>query len=389
MHVKELQLSNFRGFESLTLQFHEKLTVLVGVNGSGKTSVLDAVARAMPRALGGAEKIQPSEVRNGAEEASVEVKVVAATILESTISTMQRSRPPVVAPSAIDGSAPIAVFFSVGRHARDATPAASEPENWGRADSWSVRGTTEFGSFFRWFREREDLENEEIRVSHDHRDQQLEAVRTAIGRSLPGYSRPRVYRARASQHAAFRGPVLVVSKGSDDFTFDQLSEGERILVAMVADIARRLCIANESNPLEGEGVVLIDEIELHLHPKWQAEIIPALQRTFPNLQFIVTTHSPIVLSRVPAECIRLLEDFQVYDAPGKTKGRDPNALLLEVFDTPLRPEDVTAQLRAIGDLIDADDLDGAREALDALAESLGERDSEVARLRTMLSVLAS
>jgi len=389
MYVKELQLSNFRGFESLTLQFHEQLTVLVGVNGSGKTSVLDAVVRAMPRAQGGSERIAPLEVRNGADDATVRVSlIVQGKSIESETST-GRKGPPVVAPGYVGGMAPIFVYFAVGRHARDATPAATEAENWGRADSWTAQGITKFSAFFRWFREREDLENEQIRLRRDYRDGQLEAVRAAITRSLPAYGAPRVFRSRGDQTAKFRGPVLLVSRGGQDFSFDQLSEGERILVAMVADIARRLCIANDADPLEGKGVVLIDEIELHLHPKWQAEIIPALRRTFPNLQFIVTTHSPIVLSRVPSECIRVLEDFKVYDAPGKTEGRDPNALLLEVFDTPLRPDEVTAQLREIGDLIDADDLEGARKVLDALAESLGERDAEVTRLRTMLSVLAS
>ena len=394
MYVKELQLSNFRGFESLTLQFHEQLTVLVGVNGSGKTSVLDAVGAGLGPIVKSRVRLSAQDVRVGSPAAAIQIAVdatfgtearafsvgckldVAGTVNHTVVPSSRRidERP-----------VPVVVYFTIGRQVRDKTPGALDPSAWSPREAWSLGASLDFDDFFRWFREREDLENQDIRDNPSHRDSQLTAVRDAVSRALPGYAEPRIRRSRTPTAQ----PVLVLNRSEGEFALDQLSDGERILFITVADIARRLCIANDADPLEGKGVVLIDEIELHLHPKWQAEIILALRRTFPNLQFIVTTHSPIVLSRVPSECIRVLEDFKVYDAPGKTEGRDPNALLLEVFDTPLRPDEVTAQLREIGDLIDADDLEGARKVLDALAESLGERDAEVTRLRTMLSVLAS
>jgi predicted ATP-binding protein involved in virulence len=86
-----------------------------------------------------------------------------------------------------------------------------------------------------------------------------------------------------------------------------LSDGEKCLLAMVGDLARRLAIANPDYPdaLQGEAIVLIDEIELHLHPSWQRNIIPALKRTFPKCQFIITTHSPQVLSYIQPKNIYL------------------------------------------------------------------------------------
>ena len=71
----------------------------------------------------------------------------------------------------------------------------------------------------------------------------------------------------------------------------------KIIIAMVADIASRMAEGNPGieNPLEASGVILIDEIDLHLHPKWQREILRKLHEVFPNVQFIVTTHSPIIL----------------------------------------------------------------------------------------------
>ena len=95
-----------------------------------------------------------------------------------------------------------------------------------------------------------------------------------------------------------RSPVrMVVDKGGREIRVDLLSEGEKCTLAMIGDLARRLILANPAmeNPLEGKGIVLIDEIELHMHPSWQRRILSILKEVFPNIQFIVTTHSPQVL----------------------------------------------------------------------------------------------
>lgn len=66
---------------------------------------------------------------------------------------------------------------------------------------------------------------------------------------------------------------------------------------MVADIAARMAEANpgKENPLSTSGIILIDEVDLHLHPQWQRTILKSLHSIFPNVQFIVTTHSPSVI----------------------------------------------------------------------------------------------
>ncbi|HHQ4394817.1 TPA: AAA family ATPase, partial [Vibrio cholerae] len=89
--------------------------------------------------------------------------------------------------------------------------------------------------------------------------------------------------------------MTVIKNGSEISIFN-LSQGEKTLIALVSDIARRLVILNPSleNPLNGYGIVLIDEIDLHLHPKWQQTIVQKLENTFPNIQFILSTHSPLV-----------------------------------------------------------------------------------------------
>src|SRR5262249_23173118 len=155
-----------------------------------------------------------------------------------------------------------------------------------------VRADVNFRDFFEWFRFREDFENEQrSRGTPAYEDRPLKAARDAIERVVPGISRLRV------QRIPYRG---VATKNGTEDEIDQLSDGDRAVVAMVGDLAYRLTIANRDlpDPLQGEALVLIDEIEQHLHPGWQRIVVKSLRSAFPNCQFIITTHSPQVLSEV-------------------------------------------------------------------------------------------
>ena len=91
---------------------------------------------------------------------------------------------------------------------------------------------------------------------------------------------------------------MKIDKENISLNVSQMSDGEKCTLALLGDLARRLALANpmKENPLLGEGIVLIDEVELHMHPSWQRKVLYTLKETFPNIQFIVTTHSPIILS---------------------------------------------------------------------------------------------
>jgi predicted ATP-binding protein involved in virulence len=182
---------------------------------------------------------------------------------------------------------------------------------------------------------------------------------------------------------------MVVQKGDTLLEVDQLSDGEKCLLAMAGDLGRRLALANPSpaDPLSAAAVVLIDEIELHLHPGWQRMVVERLRQTFPNCQFILTTHSPQVLSQVPAESVILLDRFKRAELPAGTLGRDSNAILTEVMGVPERPQATADRIHEIAELIDREELPAAREALDTLAKQLGEQDSEVVRLRSLIGFL--
>ncbi len=128
-----------------------------------------------------------------------------------------------------------------------------------------------------------------------------------------------------------------------DLPVRSLSDGAIAVLATVGDLAYR-CVrlnpeAGEAALKQANGVVLIDEIDLHLHPAWQQTVIGSLRAAFPKIQFIVTTHSPQVLSTVPSECIRILGPDGVHRAPPGTQGAEASRMLQRVFGVPLRPAD--------------------------------------------------
>jgi hypothetical protein len=101
----------------------------------------------------------------------------------------------------------------------------------------------------------------------------------------------------------------------------------------------------------------------------------------------MTTHSPQVLSQIPASSVILLERFQRVDMPAGTLGRDSNAILAEVMGVSERPQAWADRILEIARLIDREALPEARKALDELAQQLGEQDSEVVRLRALMGFL--
>jgi predicted ATP-binding protein involved in virulence len=190
----------------------------------------------------------------------------------------------------------------------------------------------------------------------------------AIQSFLPGLSDLRVK----------RSPLrMTLSKERKEVIINQLSDGEKCLLAMVGDLSRRLAIANpsKSKPLEGEAIILVDEIDLHLHPSWQRMIVPNLLKTFPFCQFILTTHSPQVISHVvEAENIFLMRcaDGQVtVSHPESTYGLDTNYILQVVMNVPERPKEIKDNFEDLFRLIDRGKFSEARSKIDELGEKIG------------------
>jgi predicted ATP-binding protein involved in virulence len=170
-----------------------------------------------------------------------------------------------------------------------------------------------------------------------------------------------------------------------EIPFGSLSDGQRSLILLAADIAWR---AAQLNPIYAadaprltKGVVLIDEIELHLHPQWQRSVVPNLLRIFENIQFVMTTHSPQVVSTARPEWLRIIHADGTCHGVEHTFGRDSNALLRDVFDTPDRLRSVRARIDEVENLLAEGQLDSARAKLTELERDLGPTDEVVTGLQ--------
>lgn len=409
VRILRLDLQDFRGVDQMNLEFSSnQTTVLVGANGCGKTTLLDAAALLLSLLQFGITRnkrdVRPftdADIMNGRAGSLLEITLAIAGNPITWSLARDRGGEPLSANgrqglSSLDEEVkrlhyeiekgdiclPLVVYYPVNRAVLDIplrmrTQHAFEPlEAYDRA---LVGDRRSFRLFFEWFRGREDLENE-LRI-HDssHRDHQLEAVRRAVISLMPGFANLRVQRSPLA---------MVVEKGDWTLYVEQLSDGEKCLLAMTGDLARRLAMANPfmDNPLQGGGIVLIDEIELHLHPSWQRAVIPALERTFPHCQFVVTTHSPAVVGHVRRESLLLLKPEKTgirAERPGVSLGLDANRVLSEIMGVDERPHEFKVKLEQIFTLLGEGKLEEARREIANLEAEMGS-EPELTKATTII-----
>lgn len=184
--------------------------------------------------------------------------------------------------------------------------------------------------------------------------------------------------------------TLLFRRHGEWIDFKRLSEGQRNVAALVGDIAWK---AAQLNPhlgaralKETPGIVLIDELDMHLHPEWQRMIVRSLQEIFPEIQFICATHSPQIVGEVPAVEVRLLEDGDDFPAP-RAKGIDSNRILQEVMGGTSRREEDQRRLDDLAAVINIEDFEKAEQLLEEIKTTLGKDDPEVTRARTLMAFL--
>lgn len=403
MKVKRLKMNSFRGISDLTLEFDtDEPTVFIGINGVGKSSILECLAILLfwltkriqtPNSSRGL--FTEDDIKNGCKETHNEITISINDFPEvvCSLTKVRKGRNKDTSSNLGDlkkvverihsqleansyAALPLAVYYPTNRAVIDILLKIRTKHLFEQTayEEVLIGGQIDFRRFFEWFREREDYENEErLNNTNEYRDRELEAVRYAIANLLDGWSNLRVR----------RSPLrMTVNKEGDELIVNQLSDGEKCLLALAGDLARRLAIANpnpDCNPLEGSGVVLIDEIELHLHPKWQRAIIPNLKKTFPNCQFIITTHSPQVISEL--KWVHLLRSTSEGIAIDRVPsfGKDSNRILETLMGTPERPQEIKEDLRELFRFIDKGELGNARQLRQELADKMGEQDPEFVR----------
>jgi predicted ATP-binding protein involved in virulence len=452
MKLSKIDITNFRCFETLSIPLQPDVNVFVGVNGAGKTAILDAVAIVLwdiVAANGGGGKRErkaqnvvlrasdifiPSTSKNAVSKQLDFVHVRASATdyydVPDFFNMVEgkskraiewhehvRFRPP----SNFDYdnrtshelSNIYAYFESLWNEIRTTGPEALIPlpviafyrsqrrlnempelgeifdatlERQG-AFQGALNAGVNYKAMCQWFYLRE---NQELRQKVQAREgtafeiPDLKAVRMAIINTVENVER-----------IFFDGtpPRLKVALGSHNgaaqvLELEQLSDGYRNLLAIVLDFARRLAQANPNweNPLEAPGVLLIDEIELHLHPRWQQTVIPKLRKVFPNTQLLVTTHSPQVLTTVQEKNIFILKNQKLFSPNVGTYGSESNWVLEEVLQTDSRPPDNenADQIRELFRLISSGALTEASLLMKKLTQSMGVTEPALVEAETII-----
>lgn len=439
-HITNIALQNFRAFKWLELDFHSELTVLVGLNGRGKTAVLDALAIALrawveiitedtshgfersdmrlARSPDGQMVEQPPTILLA--EAQLDGKYVSWQRELTTLKGRTRSpdsqdindeaqRLKVALRMYADRKVPdppnlpLIAYYGTGRLWSKGRISSQKRKKATRFDRQTdayldcLNPSSSFGNFALWF---EAVSREAQRVPSpdgERAQDYLSAVQGATDLVLK----------EVGWHSLawnfLTQTIVAEEENQGELPVSLLSDGIRNAIALVADIAHRCVRLNphfrEQAALQTSGVVLIDEVDMHLHPSWQQTILHSLKEAFPKIQFVVTTHSPQVLSVVPAESIRLLEDEvddRVVPRPPRyqTEGipsSDVLALVMGVdprAETPIRT--LLDQYRAL--LEDGmHDSEAAQGLLATLTKHFGESHPEIldlqrlARLRSALA----
>ena len=335
MRIDRLSLKNFKGFPEREFAFHPQMNLVVGVNGTGKTTLLDGLAVALGGWLLGirgtdTRNIRPDELRLRAMtgkntdhskrvtwETQYPCEVEASGELSGEFLTWRRA---LNSPHGRTRSGEAKNIKALGTDADNAVRKGSEVilpliSYYGTGRLWDVpRDQTRVKSEKSLTRKSEHSRLAGYNHSLDPRisvstlvkwianqswitfQQNQEplpyaTVRTAISKCLD--------RASGLHYDARRGEVVITIADQGPQPFSNLSDGQRTMLALVADIAQKAATLNpdlgDRVLNETPGVVLIDELDLHLHPIWQRRVIEDLRQTFPKIQFVATTHSPFLI----------------------------------------------------------------------------------------------
>ena len=402
--LRELRVDNYRCFDELRLPLEEDTTVLFAENGGGKTALLTALAmglaviqRDSPKTLtlaagrdsrrgvfadkGPPEPAGPCEVTWTAAVGDTETVTWSTAVQPASTRPRNQHRSIFEAVEAVRVPGvrwPLFAWYGVDRLGRLHDRHRKVEFTWDRWEAYAsaLDPHLDEAPLLQW------LQNEFL--GDVARRQQGEperffhlAVMEAAVRATPGVT-------NAWYDAVTRGPVVRFEDGNIA-PWSELSDGYHVYIALVADIARRAVMLNEFDgadaPARVEGVVLIDELDLHLHPRWQRVALPRIREAFPRLQFILTTHSPQVLSSAENRHARWLVNGQIQKPNVFVSWRDSNAILRDLMETDDRDDKGVADLRRLYKAIDQGNHKLADSIHQELAERWGVNDPALIRAR--------
>jgi len=406
MHIKHITVKNFRCFEHLEFDLNPDINIFVGNNGSGKSAVLDAIAAAMYPYVAQIQEIAgkklellsvfkkdlPVQKKGNKQKIQPELTVVvkdfpdwkilckylrensSEKVFMGEMAQYKQSGTKNLSLALkdkfshnYDSSCELSIiaYYKSERNATkiDETKTISN-QSFDRFDALNdpFDGTSNFTDLVNWFfvREFQELREGKNQGNINYELPDLKQVRNAIKTII--HPEARVY---CTQTTSVKLMVEWTMETGEkkELTLNQLSAGYRNMLALVMDFARRLAQANPhlENPLEAEAILMIDELDLHLHPTWQQKIIPDLRKVFPNTQIIASTHSPEVVTTVDNDQVWILEDYQVKYCPYPTRGMKSSDIVRYVLGLDdLRPN--TEEYRTLKSLFGAIDNGNLEEA---------------------------
>ncbi|MCL2124493.1 MAG: AAA family ATPase [Oscillospiraceae bacterium] len=423
MRIHELYLKNFRGFADREFKFHERLTLIVGENGSGKTSLLEGLCVALGGWLYGFDYLESQDKRNfikadrrkivgtinNALLEQIPVSVgCTATLPSGEVCTWSRSltnlngrttHGDLTQPRKItepynrkisagdDGDIilPIVAYYSAARLWNDPiqwertfTRDKVRLDGYKRAISYSnsISDAMRFADRLAFLAYHDEDKDAFVKMNAI-----INAIKISLESASPGAN---VYYDK--KIAEF----CIKNENGEITPYSLFSDGYRFVTCLIIDVCHRIMTLNphldETAIQKTSGVVLIDEIELHLHPRWQQKVIDDLTRIFPEVQFIITTHTPLVVQSVKKENLLILDGNDSYYPSHNVYGRDVNSILEFIMGVRTRPEEIDRKLSDIYELINLKELKLAAEKADDLEIVLGDSDPELTSIRVTLDI---
>jgi predicted ATP-binding protein involved in virulence len=384
LRIDSLTVSNFRRFRSCSIDLHPSLTVIAAENGQGKSAILDALSIALSpyteamteghESVGFNESDIPKTPHQNADPTTTEMPSIHASgvadgkaiqwTLSLSSSALRRStitqrakkfrekakevqvRLHTFASGLSDTAPPLPLiaFYGTGRlwsehrltNAR--LTAAKDTTKMGRVAGYvdCLSPSSSFKVFTTWYKELYTTisKGRSWAQSREHRPQLLLA---AVNEATATVLAPTGWKNLGWDPTS--GHVTVEHDSVGKMPVDLLSDGVKSITALVADLSHRCVRLNPHFHSEAArltpGIVLIDEVDMHLHPSWQQRIVPLLATAFPRVQFILTTHSPQVISTVDHKSVRVLQSNDgiatAQQPPMQTQGVESGDVLAQVM----------------------------------------------------------
>ena len=420
MRIERLELQNFRCFAHLNVELDQHFNLLVGANTSGKTTILDALNTAIggwflgiPGYTKGCS-ISQEEVRLESsissrgrftfrKEFDCQVRAYGevqgqkitwmralrseggrttrkeASRIERIAKAARASRELIVLPVLCSYGTERLWYETQHRRSKKTKKLPSKPKYPSRFDGYEDCLHFEIQETVL---KKTIIQEESRSLQFGKPSVILDCILTAAKNCLEGLSK--FYYDYGPEDL-----VLVFNDGRCTL-FQNLSDGQRALVTLVSDIARRAALLNdflEDRVLEETpGIVTIDELDLHLHPAWQRRVVSDLKRTFPKVQFIVSSHSPQIIGEVLPKEILIIEDGKVY-RPKRSLGMDSNSVLREIQGARAMNEDTERELDDLAKLIDEEEFDQAKDLAHDLGEKIGQDHPTLVQAESLVELL--